>query len=502
MQKFATNLGNRRITVSDSAVPWLKRFHFGYSKELVETLKQFPGCRWDPADKCWLVPVEVIELLKPTPLPTGLKPAPATIVAPPPLHAYQARDAAIAAGQPAFLWAYEMGVGKTASVIQTLKHRDAKQFVVACPAMARGVWRKELDKWWPDHPDIDIVTSGKEAEQAQAPIRVVSYGLLSKLSRRASEDALIFDELHYVANPNTRRSRIAREMTLDYPQAFRGGMTGTLFTQDPVSAHHPLDILWPGRVGTKFKWNKRYTNSHHNGYGWEFKGVDPDFADELAHRMRWMTSRVTKRDVAHLLPAFIPELIWLERKTSPSKAAIEMAQDAVAGGCPHVALLTHKRSTAHALAKKLKLPGAVTGELAPAKRDELIEQLKSGSFTVATIDSTKVAIDLTHATTVIYVELVYDLGSLLQSLGRFHRLSSQSNVSVFFLVEPENDEVATNIRQKVVGLNSILKAGIGEEGLAASLAGLDGGGLSTDEWDELLSAAAASFTGLDSTGEF
>ncbi|NIN68347.1 MAG: hypothetical protein GTO63_27300, partial [Anaerolineae bacterium] len=199
-----------------------------------------------------------------------------------------------------------------ASVILTLMHREAKSAVIVCPAMARKVWIKELARWWPGHPDVTLCDTGAKARAATSPLQVVSYGLLTHLPpRKGVPAAIILDEIHYLMNPSSRRSKAVKDLCERYPDAFRAGMTGTIFTNQPSSAWNPLDTLWPGRAGTYFKWNKRYTDAYHNGYGWEFQGLNKDNADELRHRMQHMASRVTKADVSHLLPEFTTQNVYL-----------------------------------------------------------------------------------------------------------------------------------------------------------------------------------------------
>lgn len=44
--------------------PWFVEFRFPYNKKAVEDLRRIPGCRWHAENVCWLVPVEVYELIK------------------------------------------------------------------------------------------------------------------------------------------------------------------------------------------------------------------------------------------------------------------------------------------------------------------------------------------------------------------------------------------------------------------------------------------------------
>jgi hypothetical protein len=47
-----------------SVAPWFVEWRFPYNEELVNRLKQIPGCKWLREQRCWLVPIEVAAWLK------------------------------------------------------------------------------------------------------------------------------------------------------------------------------------------------------------------------------------------------------------------------------------------------------------------------------------------------------------------------------------------------------------------------------------------------------
>lgn len=47
-----------------SDYPWFIGVSFRYHPQVVEWIKQIPGCTWMPADKYWEIPIEVEELLR------------------------------------------------------------------------------------------------------------------------------------------------------------------------------------------------------------------------------------------------------------------------------------------------------------------------------------------------------------------------------------------------------------------------------------------------------
>ena len=43
--------------VECETVPWMARVVFNYNNDMVSLLREIPGAIWDPAVRCWVVPV-------------------------------------------------------------------------------------------------------------------------------------------------------------------------------------------------------------------------------------------------------------------------------------------------------------------------------------------------------------------------------------------------------------------------------------------------------------
>jgi len=56
-----------------TAAPWFVEFRFPPNKKYIEDLKRIPGCTWHPEGLCWLVPVEVYDLMRQGRLTIGEK---------------------------------------------------------------------------------------------------------------------------------------------------------------------------------------------------------------------------------------------------------------------------------------------------------------------------------------------------------------------------------------------------------------------------------------------
>jgi ERCC4-related helicase len=234
-----------------------------------------------------------------------------------------------------------------------------------------------------------------------------------------------------------------------------------------------------------YKAKARYTNPIHNGYGWEFKGINELYANELRERLATTTSRTTKLQVAHLLPPFDVKQLYIEHPKQPQIK--EWAQDALEQNS-HIAILTHLRATAEQIVQALQAeqPYLITGALGPEKRNMLLAEAKAkpSAIIVATMHSIGIGIDLTFCQTALFAELYYRPETIIQALGRFSRLSGKVPTSCVIMIEKNtNDEIiGMKLGEKIQAINMAIEAGLTDTKLEAVLN-------STEGWeDELFKA--------------
>jgi len=138
------------------------------------------------------------------------------------LYPFQKMGVAWLATRDRALLADEMGLGKTIQVVTA--HPKGRPLVVVCPAVAKGVWARELKKW---RPEIRVhVCAGRGsfrwAEPGEAVI--VNYDILPEaLSSSAGgtysgHDApegttLAADEAHALKSPKSRRTARFRDLS-------------------------------------------------------------------------------------------------------------------------------------------------------------------------------------------------------------------------------------------------------------------------------------------------
>ena len=430
-------------------------------------------------------------------------------------HQLIARDRALAAPGRRFVFGDEMGTGKTVQSCLVMQALQAQRSLIVTPALVRGHWLRRLDEWWAEHPPVGIIAAGrdnnsltKKAQAAReaahvAPIQVVSWNLLGEIDLDRQLDIIILDESQRIRKRTTQFSRNARELVLRNPQAAVLELTGTLMANRPSDAFNQLDTLCPGRFGSLTAFRKRYQIEEVSEYttsGFKYHGLNTKNADELRRRIEAISTRVTRAEIAHLLPAFDvrPIYVTLPNSAPPVlSSSIDIAEclygyginkipivldwyEGAAEVATHVAILTHHRELARKVAAALEnrgldRPVVLLDGYDAEKRGAMIQEVASmpGAVIVATMHSIGIGIDMTFATRALCVELVDDLEVVLQAMGRFSRLSGTVPSSVEFLIAKGTiDEViADHTLTKLRDINGAMKAGQTDSILSASLSG-------------------------------
>lgn len=498
--------------------PWMVGLRFGFHEGLKNWVKGIPGGRWDNDRKVWWFPVEMLPALSAVAPSFGYRIDPFTLApdadlssvvsladALQRLYPFQSVTAVRAAQRYAHLFNFEMGLGKTPTTIAAMRLRGVKSALIVSPAMARRVWVDALNEWWTDHPSTHSVRPARKVYQSDFVI--VSYNMLGKVLDNVGTylthppEALIFDEIHYVQNPETRFYQNAALAVQMFPRAWRAGLTGTAITNEVTSLWGPLDILYPGRFGSKFQFSQRYSIGEHNGYGWKFKGLNEDNVEELRQRLVVTSTRKHKGepDVQEALRGLrmIPQLVFFEGDRIAT--AVEKTEDLFEQGAKHVNVLTHLRESAHEIARKFSIKGVatyvITGDMSAEDRADVIDKAKSQerSLVCATLHSVAVAIDLTYADNVLFAELSDRPADMVQVLGRYDRLSSTHTILVWIMANEDGDSSADNLFHKVKDMNQVLPAGRAEDGLQAALKELRTAGMTPEKLNEMMRNAALEF---------
>lgn len=211
----------------------------------------------------------------PPPAPDGLQYFP-----------YQAAGIEYAKDLPFAYIADEPGLGKTIQAIGIANAKGYRRLLVACPALLRLNWQKEIRKWHMGGAPVEVILSGADLHLAyRTGVSVVaSYELLSKLDSELFQllglhwDLFIADESHYLKNEDTGRSRVILGAAATRGKKGKPGkeaqygfmhlakqavfLSGTPIENGPKEFHAQLFKACPHAIGNMNYWQYANTFCH------------------------------------------------------------------------------------------------------------------------------------------------------------------------------------------------------------------------------------------------
>ncbi len=381
----------------------------------------------------------------------------------------------------------EMGLGKTVQVVAWLQLRqDVRPVIIVTPANAKLVWRNHIRDWMSDYGRVEVL-NGTKPSKINADIVIVNYDILKhwlEELKALKPLCVIIDECHYIKNSKAQRTKALKKLVSGVP------------------------YLFP----SFFKYAEKFCNAHYNGYGWDFTGASntQELHDTLTNTIM---IRRKKADVLSELPdkihSFIPLEItnrgeyaevednfieWLKENVGDEKAetakraetlvkietlkqvagrgkikqVIEWIKDFLDSDGKLVVFAIHKE-TIDTLAKEFKdVAVKLDGSTPQNKRTEIAEQFQQNDkirLFIGNIQAAGVAITLTVASSVAFVELPWAPGALLQAEDRCHRIGQKNAVNIYYLIAEGTIEetIAHLLDAKRQVLDSVLDGAKTEE---------------------------------------
>jgi SNF2 family DNA or RNA helicase len=502
-----------------------------YSPALHKEAKATPGLRWNPTERSWIGPADAVHACalrlearairfdgfdqlrdayfkRATPsLSSGWAKQ---------LRDYQKEGVRflVAQAEDGALLADDLGLGKTSQSLRAIyalhKEGRVQRAIVVCPSFVRGVWQKEIKKWLPSAALIEL--AGVKACPVVVPahsgpiIIALHYDIAHAWAREliaTGPDLIIFDECQFLMSDRSRRSTACREIARACK--YRVGLSATPMTNRPRDLWNPIDTLREGSFGRPFDFYLSYCDAHKETIKtregdrvvWNMSGASN--LEELQARLNYFMLRRTKSDVALELPPRTRQIVEVEiprkgqvrideamRSDRALREALSMAAD---GKLPKalelitnhvetgskVIVFTHRIVVAEHLAAALidlEIDAKViTGDVSQKRRLAIVEE--KPAVICATLDSTSVGIDLSHADVAVFVELDWVPSKLVQGEGRLHRFGQTRPVLIQYVIALSTiDEV---IRDAVLNKLETFEKAVGrlDDGLKKSLAGAE-----------------------------
>jgi len=415
----------------------------------------------------------------------------------------------------------EMGLGKTVQAIALLaaygKDRPA---LILCPASLRDCWAAALNTWLPDElrpvGAIQVILNGAGVPEAlrgagRRGIVICPYSLVIKdplLFKRHGFTMVVADESHCLKDGNAKRTQAAAPLLVGARRAVC--LTGTPALSRPMELWSQLSALQPRLFTSRNTFGARFCIS--NRYGW---GQGCSNGEELhAVLATTVLVRRLKADVLEQLPPKIRTRIVLPVKPSGevSRLVARIAQLRAAGGdknsldrltnelyvstadmkasaCadymetllegspPEAKFLffAHHTVLLDTLLQRLQVAKVrtitIAGSTPVGERAALVARFQNDPdvrVALLSIKAAGVGLTLTAASTVVFGELTWTPGDIVQAEDRAHRIGQRGSVAVHILQAPGtiDDALWSAVCHKLDTLGRVL------DGRAAAVNGL------------------------------
>ncbi|KAK9968980.1 hypothetical protein ABG768_027197 [Culter alburnus] len=380
------------------------------------------------------------------------------------------------------LLADDMGLGKTVQAICIAAYyRSEWPLLVVAPSSVRFTWAEAFRRWLPSvrADDINVVVTGRDSLRSGL-INIISYDLLNKMDKLPPSSpfsVIIMDESHFLKNMKTVRCRAALPLLKAAKRVIL--LSGTPAMSRPAELYTQILAVRPSLFPRFHDFGTRYCDAKQLPWGWDYSGSSHLSELKLLLEESLMLRRL-KSEVLSQLPAKQRKVVTVTTDgiNSRTKAALNAAAKELAKGYHNKsqekeALLVFFNHTAEAkiraimeyisdtlecgrekflvfahhklvldsITKELGEKGIsyirIDGSTPSAERQQLCDRFQSSHkscVAVLSITAANMGITLHSADLVVFAELFWNPGVLIQAEDRVHRIGQTSNVDIHYLV--------------------------------------------------------------------
>ncbi|CAO2624922.1 SWI/SNF-related matrix-associated actin-dependent regulator of chromatin subfamily A-like protein 1 [Lemmus lemmus] len=378
------------------------------------------------------------------------------------------------------LLADDMGLGKTIQAICIAAfYRKEWPLLVVVPSSVRFTWEQAFLRWLPSlsPENINVIVTGKGRLTAGL-VNIVSFDLLSKLEKQLKTPfkVVIIDESHFLKNIKTARCRAAVPILKVAKRVIL--LSGTPAMSRPAELYTQIIAVRPTFFPQFHAFGLRYCDAKRLQWGWDYSGssnlgelkllleeaimlrrLKSDVLSQLPAKQRKMVvvnpGRISTRAKA-ALDAAAKEmtknntkqqqkeaLIVFFNRTAEAKipCVIEYILDLLESGREKFLVFAHHKVVLDAVVKELERKKVqnirIDGSTPSADREDLCQkfQLSRGpSVAVLSITTANMGLTFSSADLVVFAELFWNPGVLIQAEDRVHRIGQTSSVGIHYLV--------------------------------------------------------------------
>ncbi|MCR3749376.1 DEAD/DEAH box helicase [Lentzea californiensis] len=372
------------------------------------------------------------------------------------LRGYQVFGAQYAILQERTIIGDEMGLGKTIQALATAAHLAANgrtRFLVVCPASVLINWINEIGK----HTTLTAhALHGADRDGAtrvwsrRGGVAVTTFGTVSKLPLPDEHgiQLLIVDEAHYIKNKEAQRSRAVAALATNAERTLF--LTGTPMENRVEEFQSLVDHLRPGIASSLDRFGRMasattfrravapvYLRRNQEDVLQELPEclemedwVQLSDADERVYRVAVERNFMAMRQAAYATPN--------HRDSAKMVRLLEIIEESKDNGWK-VIVFSYFRGVLEAVQQALagNTAGALTGSVAAAKRQEMVDEfsrIDGHAVLLSQIEAGGVGLNVQAASVVILAEPQWKPSTEAQAIARAHRMGQTRKVHVHRLL--------------------------------------------------------------------
>uniref|UniRef100_A0A8D0F363 SWI/SNF-related matrix-associated actin-dependent regulator of chromatin subfamily A-like protein 1 n=1 Tax=Strix occidentalis caurina TaxID=311401 RepID=A0A8D0F363_STROC len=379
------------------------------------------------------------------------------------------------------LLADDMGLGKTIQAICIAAYyRKEWPLLVVAPSSVRFTWAEAFHRWLPSLSpgSTNVIVSGKDNLTASL-INIVSFDLLSKMDKqlKSTFQVVIIDESHFLKNIKTARCQAAMPLLKAARRVIL--LSGTPAMSRPAELYTQIAAVQPAFFPHYHSFGLRYCDAKKMPWGWDYSGSSNLTELKILLEEAIMIRRL-KSDVLSQLPAkqrkmvvVAPEgisakskavlaaeakrmakgygskqqekeaLLLFYNRTAEAKihSVVEYILELLERGNDKFLVFGHHKIVLDAIVAELKKKHVehirIDGSTPSAERQSLCHKFQFSEkqvVAVLSLTAANMGLTLSAADLVVFAELFWNPGVLIQAEDRAHRIGQTSSVNVHYLV--------------------------------------------------------------------
>ncbi|NWI46800.1 SMAL1 protein, partial [Picathartes gymnocephalus] len=379
------------------------------------------------------------------------------------------------------LLADDMGLGKTIQAICIAAYYQQEwPLLVVTPSSVRFTWAEAFHRWLPSlsSGSTNVIVSGKD-NLTGSLINIISFDLLSRMDKqlKSTFQVVIVDESHFLKNTKTARCQAAMPLLKAAKRVIL--LSGTPAMSRPAELYTQIAAVQPTFFPQFHSFGLRYCDARKMPWGWDYSGSSNLTELKLLLEESIMIRRL-KSDVLSQLPAkqrkmvvVAPEgisaktkavlaaeakkmakgyesrkqekealLVFFSRTAEAKiRSVIEYILELLESGNNKFLVFAHHKIMLDAIVAELKKKHVehirIDGSTSSAERQSLCQKFQFSekqAVAVLSLTAANMGLTLSAADLVVFAELFWNPGILIQAEDRAHRIGQTSSVNVHYLV--------------------------------------------------------------------